>query len=132
VSHEPEKNFVPDIHPLQNRFKTIIIKLYKVDNLPQLSYTPTMDDQSSFSIKDTRDNLSELVEQAARNGKTFIITKFGRPKALITPITKTKKASSRTLDQALQSIKGMWADREDMKDSAAWVRKLRQEQSHRK
>jgi hypothetical protein len=25
---------------------------------------------------------------------------------------------------------GMWADREDMKDSAAWVRKLRQSECH--
>lgn len=92
-----------------------------------------MNNQSTFSIKDTRDNLSELVEQAARNGKTFIITKFGKPKALITPIKRRQTSKKLTgLNQALKDARGIWADRKDMKDSASWVRKLRQKQSHRK
>ena len=44
-----------------------------------------MDNYPSFSIKDTRNNLSRLVDQADLNHKSFIITKFGRPKALLSP-----------------------------------------------
>ena len=34
-------------------------------------------------------------------------------------------------DPAIESVFGMWADREDMADSAAWVRKQRESWSNR-
>lgn len=40
-----------------------------------------------ISVKDTRDNLAELLEQVAIANKQFVITKFGKPKARLSPVT---------------------------------------------
>ena len=39
-----------------------------------------------ISVKDTRDNLAELLEQVAVAQKQFVITKFGKPKARLVPM----------------------------------------------
>ena len=76
----------------------------------------------TISIKDTRNNLAELIEKVAIGKKTFIITKFGKPKAQIVPLKKTMRKNKNIIK--LPGF-GMWADREDMKDSAKWVAKIR-------
>lgn len=77
----------------------------------------------TIPIKETRANLADLINQVEVAGKSFVITKFGKPKAMLVPVLD---------DRGQRSVKpkkipgfGMWADREDMKDPDAWVRKIR-------
>ena len=83
----------------------------------------------NVSIKDTRDNLSEIIERVAIAGETFAVTKFGKLKALITPVTGLKKTGNR--EKILKESFGMWRDRKDMADSAKWVRDLRKKEALR-
>lgn len=81
-----------------------------------------------YSIKDTRDQLSELVDQVAIGRRQFIITKFGKPKAMLIPIQEE------TIDERRNRLLagfGMWKDRKDIKDSAKWVANLRKRMSTR-
>ena len=39
-----------------------------------------------ISVKDTRNNLAELLEQVAISKRQFVITKFGKPKARLVPM----------------------------------------------
>lgn len=85
---------------------------------------------TTVSIKETRRNLSELIEKVALTGETFLVTKFGRPKALITP-TETKDKSNKTKLSVLEKTAGLWAKRKDIKESNSWVSKLRDKRSTR-
>lgn len=85
----------------------------------------------TISIKQTRDNLAELIEQVAIGKKTFIITKFGKPKARITPIKKADIKQKSGRKKGLEASFGMWADRKDLKDSTKWVANMRKQWSRR-
>lgn len=83
----------------------------------------------TIPMKDTRANLADLVNQVEIAGKSFVITKFGKPKAMLVPVLD---------DRMRKSIKpkklpgfGIWADREDMKDPDVWVRKIRSQWTRR-
>jgi|GEM_PF-1977279 antitoxin (DNA-binding transcriptional repressor) of toxin-antitoxin stability system len=57
-----------------------------------------MIDSQVYSIRETREQLSRLVELADLTGKRFLVTKFGKPKAAIVPVPKdllTEKSSIR-------------------------------------
>jgi len=88
-----------------------------------------MNGLQSYSIKETREQLSSLIDQVAIAKKSFMITKFGKLQAMIVPVKKTirQKRDFSGLDAAF----GMWKDRKDMKDSAKWVAKLRHRMSSR-
>ena len=81
----------------------------------------------TVSIKDTRDNLAELVERVAIAGEEFVVTKFGNPKAMLVPVLKGKMWTGGGFDKVF----GVWRNREDIKNSATWVRKLRTKTSLR-
>lgn len=80
-----------------------------------------------ISIKDTRDKLADIINQVAFGNDVFIITKFGKPKAMIVPVDTTEQRKN-TLDEVF----GLWKDRKDIKNTAEWVRKLRTRMSLRK
>lgn len=80
-----------------------------------------------LSIKDTRNNLAEIIDQVSVGGDTFVITKFGKPKAMITPITDKTALMKSDLEESF----GMWKKRKDIKDSATWVADLRAKMSVR-
>ena len=80
----------------------------------------------TLSIKETRDKLADVVNQVSIAGDTFIITKFGKPKAMIIPIAKVKAQRS-----ILEETFGAWKERGDIKDSAKWVASLRAKMSTR-
>lgn len=80
----------------------------------------------ALSIKDTRNKLADIVNQVAIAGDMFVITKFGKPKAMIVPITKIKAQES-----VLEETFGAWKGRKDIKDSAKWVASLRAKMSIR-
>lgn len=80
----------------------------------------------TVSIKDTRNKLADIVNHVAVAGDTFVITKFGKPRAMIVPITKVKAQKS-----VLEETFGAWKGRKDIKDSAGWVARLRSKMSTR-
>lgn len=82
----------------------------------------------TVSIKDLRNNLAQLIEEVAIAGKQIEITKFGKPKAMIVPISSTKKSRKKS---GLEAAFGMWKNRKDIKDSAKWVADLRRRESTR-
>jgi len=82
-----------------------------------------------ISTKNLRDNLAEILEQVAIGQKSFIVSKFGRKKVLISPITALKTTAT---DFNKLSAFGIWKDRKDMRDPIRWVAESRQKQSLRK
>lgn len=79
-----------------------------------------------ISIKDTRNNLADIVSRVEMTGQEIIITKFGKPRAKLVPVLSDKPESG-AFDKAF----GIWKDREDIKSSAKWVRVLRDKMSLR-
>lgn len=81
-----------------------------------------------ISIQDTRNNLASLVSQTSITGKQFIITKFGKPSAMLVPVIKNGFDER---DVVLDATFGLWKNRKDIKDTAKWVAKLRRKMSLR-
>jgi prevent-host-death family protein len=84
----------------------------------------------TITIKQTRDNLAEIIEQVAVAGTRYTVTKFNKPKALIIPITDVDI----TVDQKraqLRAQKGSWINRTDIKDVVEWSSELRKKASSR-
>lgn len=48
------------------------------------------------SIKELRDSLADIIDQVAIGGKRFIITKYGKPRAMITPLSDLQKTKALT------------------------------------
>ena len=83
----------------------------------------------TIPIKETRANLADLINQVAVGGTSFIITKFGKPKAMLVPVlSDVNRRSGRS-----RKLPGfcIWAKREDMKDPDKWVRKIRSQWNRR-
>ena len=72
---------------------------------------------------DLRRNLKSLFKAVERN-ETVRITYRGRTKALLVPPTQGAAEQVPPVNKD-HPFFGMWADREDMKDVAAYVRNLR-------
>ena len=90
-----------------------------------------MQNTQTVTIKELRDNLAQLIEEVAIAGKQIEITKFGKKKAVISPIQKAKNTKMRQVDFSKFPAFGMWKDRKDIKDSANWVSELRKRESYR-
>lgn len=75
----------------------------------------------TIPVKETRDRLADLINQVEVAGRTFVITKFGKPRAMLVPIAIDKK---KPVDVWSKSF-GMWKDRKDIKNADEWVRSLR-------
>ncbi len=82
-----------------------------------------------ISIQATRNNLSSFVNQTAITGKQFIITKFGKPSAMLVPVITDDLDEK---NAALETTFGLWKNRKDIKDSAKWITNLRTAMSLRK
>ena len=50
----------------------------------------------TITVKDARNRFAELIERAAIAGDTFVITKFGKTKAVIAPPSGTGKKPKAT------------------------------------
>jgi len=85
---------------------------------------------TTVSIKDARNNLSQIIEKVALVGDSFLVTKFGKPKALITSVDVVGDKKNTKLE-ILKRTAGLWADRHDIKSSASWVAAKRKKQSSR-
>lgn len=86
-------------------------------------------DYTSVSIKDTRDNLADIIDRVAIAGESFLVTKFGKVKAMITTATMVKTGDNK--EKILKTTFGMWKNRKDMSNSVKWVRDLRKKETNR-
>lgn len=75
----------------------------------------------TISIKDTRNKLADIVNQVSVGEDIFVITKFGKPKAMIIPISKKNLLNTSGIEESF----GTWRNRNDIKDSNKWVETLR-------
>lgn len=77
-----------------------------------------MDYYQTRSVKETRQHLSQLIEEVAVAKRRYLITKFGKPKAMMIPIEANIIKPKRNIKLAGF---GMWKDRKDMSNPARWV-----------
>lgn len=80
----------------------------------------------TLSIKDARNKLADIVSRVEMAGDEIIITKFGKPRAMIVPISASKLSK---ID--LTESFGAWKGRDDIKNTAKWVREMRHKTSLR-
>jgi antitoxin (DNA-binding transcriptional repressor) of toxin-antitoxin stability system len=73
------------------------------------------------SIVDLRYHMKDVL-RAIDRGETVTVLYRGKEKARLTPLEE-KKPTVRSQDTPMF---GMWADREDMADPAAYIRKMRE------
>ena len=73
------------------------------------------------TIVDLRYRMKDVLS-AVERGETVTVLYRGKPKAKIVPFSKKEALAKIAKDPAF----GMWTDREDMRDPAAYVRKIRQ------
>ena len=99
-----------------------LCKVKLLTNVTKSTYLRGMQPYQTRSIKETREQLSQLVEEVAIAKKRYLITKFGKPKAMIIPIPKTPKKERFS---GLEASFGLWKNRKDIQDSAKWVANLR-------
>lgn len=83
---------------------------------------------NTVSIKDLRNNLAQIIEEVAIAKQSVEITKFGKVKAMIVPVSSIGKPKEK---KGLEAAFGIWKNRKDIKDSAKWVSGLRRRQSTR-
>lgn len=69
-----------------------------------------MPTKTVISTKELRDNLSEILEKVAIGKQSFVVSKFGKQKALITPVVEEKKKKPKKNLRSLPAF-GMWKDR---------------------
>jgi len=77
------------------------------------------------TMLDLRRNTGKIIEAIERN-ETIILTKRGKEIAAIVPRQESSAMGTLLDDPAI----GIWDDREDMADPAAYVRSLRKSRFH--
>jgi len=65
----------------------------------------------TLSVKEARSNLAYILERVDTAQETFVITKFGRPKAIISP---APSALEKNKDEVLKESAGIWKSRKDI------------------
>ena len=79
------------------------------------------------SVKDTRNRLADIINRVEIGEDIFVITKFGKPKAMIVPISKSNVLNTSGIEESF----GTWEGREDIKDSNKWTETIRAKMSIR-
>jgi len=76
-------------------------------------------------LEEAAAKIAELLEEA-RQGEEFLLTVEDRPVVKISGLRVEVQAQPpESIPLGEEPCFGMWADREDMDDSTAWVRQLR-------
>jgi hypothetical protein len=79
------------------------------------------------SFVDLRKKSGEILRALERNESVTVLYR-GRPKAIMQPLPASLQGTK--LKSGEHPACGMWADRADMKDPAAYVRRIRQGRVH--
>lgn len=88
-----------------------------------------MQNLQSISTKELRDNLAEVLEQVAIARRSFVVEKFGKKKAVISPISTIKSRKTKKVDFSKLPAYGIWKDKNDMKNPVEWVNRIREKNS---
>lgn len=69
-----------------------------------------------ISTKELRDNLAEVLERVAIAKQSFLVSKFGREKALIVPVMADMEIKGQETKKNLRNLAayGMWKNRRDI------------------
>ena len=65
---------------------------------------------TTYTVKDARSNLAEIIEKVSNTGEEVIVTKYGKPRIKISPVKETNSKELRI--KALEETFGMWKDRD--------------------
>jgi prevent-host-death family protein len=79
----------------------------------------------SISVQQTRENFAEVIEKVAVAGEKFVVTKFGKPRAMIVPIQESDFQTEER-SKILTTLRELWSDRADMDEPVDFVRKQRE------
>jgi prevent-host-death family protein len=80
----------------------------------------------SITVQQTRENFAEVIEKVAVAGEKFVVTKFGKPRAMIVPIQESDfQIEARS--KILTNLRELWSDRADMDEPVDYVKKLREQ-----
>lgn len=74
-----------------------------------------------LSIKQVRDKLADLVASVELTGEEVVITKFGRARAIIAPLSSSRSLNLGKFDEVF----GAWRDRVDIRESGKWVKDVK-------
>jgi len=85
-------------------------------------------DASHISTKELRDQLASVVDRVALRGESFVITKFGLPRAVIMPVLEEGDSTREHADQVLRKSFGAWKNRPD---AAILTRQIRRKAERR-
>jgi prevent-host-death family protein len=85
------------------------------------------DDQVKASFVDLRRKMRQVLKALERN-EPVTLSYHGKEKAVLLPKAAAKPSTPRSTQE--HPAFGMWKDRKDMKDPAAWVRKVRRPRRH--
>jgi len=66
-----------------------------------------------ITTKDLRNQLASVVDRVALRGESFVVTKFGVPRAVIQPISKTEEFSDEQAALIFRESYGSWQNRPD-------------------
>ncbi len=92
-----------------------------------------MQNLQTISTKELRDNLAEILEKVAIGKQAFLVSKFGKEKAMVVPVASPAKIVVKKEKTSLANHPacGIWKTRKDIKNPVEWVSKLRIKQSLR-
>lgn len=87
---------------------------------------------SQIEFQQAKEQFAELIERAA-NGEAIIIAKDNKPLAQLGPVSPAMHEKGEGSAQTLleSPLVGLWKDRDDIKDSAAFARELREKAQRR-
>ena len=76
----------------------------------------------AIPIKQTRAQLADIIDQVESAGRSFVITRFGKPRAMLVPVSD--RALVRKGKRVVPGF-GLWAKRSGLGSGASWVAQQR-------
>ena len=86
---------------------------------------------NQISTKDLRNQLASVVDRVALRGESFVVTKFGQPRAMVVPIAKKSNYSVDYAQLVLRESQGIWEDRPETTKSLTRELRLKAERSNK-
>jgi prevent-host-death family protein len=83
---------------------------------------------NQISTKELRNQLASVVDRVALRGESFVVTKFGMPRAVLMPLSQTQVMSDAEAGLILKESFGSWKQR---KDAVTEARKIRRKAERR-
>ena len=96
------------------------------DNFVKFVHNNYIMNYTSISVKDTRENLADIIDRAFIGGERFLVTKFNKPKVIISSFKDSQPINNKKdINKVLSEYEGIWKDRRDIADTNKWVENLR-------